>query len=47
VTLTEPVDLTGMVDLHVHSGPDVRPRYADDLSVAAEAADANMRAILL
>jgi hypothetical protein len=41
------IDLDGLVDLHVHSAPDVRPRYADDLQVAREAAAAGMRAILL
>jgi pyruvate formate lyase activating enzyme len=36
------VDLTGLVDMHVHSGPDVRPRKLDDLAVAREAKAAGL-----
>jgi hypothetical protein len=43
----EAVDLTGTVDLHVHSSPDVKPRYADDLTIVREARTAGMRAVLL
>lgn len=39
--------LAGAIDLHLHGSPDVRPRYADDLTLAREAAAAGMRAILL
>lgn len=46
-TSAQEVSLAGLVDLHVHSSPDVRPRYGDDLQVAQDAADAGMRAILL
>jgi hypothetical protein len=41
------IDLTGVVDLHVHSAPDVYPRSADDLEVARIAESAGMRALLL
>jgi len=41
------IDLTGAIDLHVHSAPDVYPRSLDDLEVVRAAADAGMRAILL
>ena len=40
-------DLSGVVDLHVHSSPDIRPRYGDDLAVAREAAEAGMAAVLI
>lgn len=41
------IDLTGAIDLHVHSAPDVYPRLLDDLEVVQAAEDAGMRAILL
>ena len=41
------VDLSGFVDLHVHAGPDVRPRRLDDLEVARQAAEAGMAGCLL
>ena len=39
--------LVGVVDLHVHSSPDTRPRYGDDLTVAREAAEVGMAAVLI
>ena len=39
--------LTGAIDLHVHSAPDVDARVADDQEVAAAYAEAGARAILL
>lgn len=41
------IDLSGAVDLHVHSAPDVYPRSLDDLEVARAAEAAGMAAILL
>ncbi len=41
------VDLSGLIDMHVHSAPDTRPRYGDDIDLARAAAQAGMRAILL
>ncbi len=41
------IDLTGVVDLHLHSAPDVRPRLQDDFAVARAAAARGMRAIVL
>ena len=41
------INLEGVIDLHVHTAPDVRPRRLDDLALAREAAAAGMRAILL
>jgi hypothetical protein len=40
------VDLTGVIDLHVHAGPDVRPRKTDALELARAAQAAGMRALL-
>lgn len=42
-----PYDLTGLIDMHLHTAPDARPRYADDLDTAQMAAEAGMRAILI
>jgi hypothetical protein len=41
------LDITGAVDLHVHSSPDVYPRVLDDLALAQRAEAAGMRALLL
>lgn len=41
------VSLDGVVDLHVHAGPDSRPRSVDDIEAARLAAAAGLRAILL
>ena len=41
------ISLDGVVDLHVHAGPDSRPRSVDDVEAARLAADAGLRAILL
>lgn len=40
-------NLAGLIDLHIHSAPDVRARLLDDAAVARQAADAGMRAIVL
>src|SRR3990172_4538928 len=40
-------DLTGVIDLHVHAGPDVRPRKLDAVALARAAKGAGMRALLL
>ncbi len=41
------MDLTGAVDMHVHTAPDAYPRSVDDHELVREAADAGMRALLL
>ena len=41
------IDVDGVVDLHVHAGPDSRPRSVDDIEAARAARDAGFRAILL
>lgn len=41
------VDLTGLVDLHIHAAPDVSPRWGDDVEVARAAEAAGLRAIVL
>jgi Family of unknown function (DUF6282) len=43
----EEIDLSGMIDLHLHSAPDIRPRKLDDFGVVREAAARGMRAIML
>jgi hypothetical protein len=40
------VDLDGAIDLHVHFGPDVRPRKTTLVELARAAADAGMRALM-
>jgi hypothetical protein len=45
--LAADVSLSGLVDMHVHSAPDLEPRFADDVDTVREAADAGMRAVLL
>lgn len=39
--------LEGLIDLHIHTAPDVVPRALDDLAAARAAAQAGMRAIVL
>jgi Family of unknown function (DUF6282) len=41
------VDLTGIVDLHLHSAPDTRPRVYDDIELARVCREAGLRAILI
>jgi len=41
------VDLSGTIDMHIHSAPDVRPRKMDDLEMARQAAARGMSAIVL
>lgn len=40
-------DLSGLIDMHIHSGPDSRPRYCDDVQAAREAKAAGLQAILI
>ena len=41
------MDLRGVIELHVHAGPDVRPRKMDALTLVRTARAAGMRALLL
>src|SRR5687768_9529919 len=41
------VDLSGVIDLHIHTAPDLRPRKLDDVGVARAAAARGMRAVLI
>ena len=41
------IDLSGLIDLHMHTAPDVTQRSCDDLQAARLARDAGMRAILI
>jgi hypothetical protein len=43
----DPYDLTGLIDTHIHTAPDVMPRSVDDLQAARDARAAGMRAILI
>ncbi|MBI4318312.1 MAG: hypothetical protein HY675_07470 [Chloroflexi bacterium] len=38
--------LTGTIDLHIHSGPDVIPRIGTSIDIARAAANAGMRAVV-
>jgi hypothetical protein len=40
------IDLTGLIDTHIHTAPDVRPRVIDDIEASRQAAEAGMRAIV-
>jgi hypothetical protein len=40
-------DLSGIIDMHIHTQPDVQPRQLDDIQAARQAKDAGMRAILI
>lgn len=39
--------LSGAIDFHVHSAPDITPRSVDDFELAKKAADRGMKAIVL
>lgn len=39
--------LTGVIDIHIHTSPDVRERRLDDLALAAEAKRVGARAIVI
>ena len=41
------VDLSGAIDLHIHSNPSLFTRVGSDLDIARHAADNNLTAILL
>jgi len=41
------VDLSGFIDMHVHSAPDVRPRSLDDVEVARGAVAAGLAGVLI
>lgn len=41
------VDLLGIIDLHVHSAPDVKPRSHDDFQLAEQAVRLGARAIVI
>ncbi|MCR8633067.1 DUF6282 family protein [Paenibacillus radicis (ex Xue et al. 2023)] len=41
------VDLNGIIDLHVHSAPDVKPRSHDDFQLAEQAVKLGARALVI
>lgn len=46
-TSVSEIDVGGLIDMHVHSAPDIRPRFADDIETARRAARAGLRAVLI
>jgi hypothetical protein len=40
-------DLTDLIDMHIHSAPDVQPRYANDMEIAVQAKQAGMSGVLI
>lgn len=40
-------NLSGMIDMHIHTQPDIQSRLLDDIQAAREAKNAHMRAILI
>lgn len=40
------IDLRDLIDMHIHTGPDVRPRRLNDVEAARQAAEAGMRALV-
>ncbi|MBN1317018.1 MAG: hypothetical protein JXA42_16170 [Anaerolineales bacterium] len=40
-------DLTGLIDIHIHTAPDRIPRLVDDIQAASQAAEAGMKAIMI
>jgi hypothetical protein len=44
---TRETDITGLIDAHIHSAPDVTPRALDDIEAARQAQAAGLRAIVL
>jgi hypothetical protein len=44
---TDDLDLSGTIDVHVHTAPDLLPRTVDDVGLARAAAAAGMAAVLL
>ena len=45
--LSTDFDLSGLIDMHIHTAPDIKPRYCNDIQAAGEAKAAGMQAILL
>lgn len=43
----EEFSLKGVIDMHIHGGPDIFPRFADDEEIAIAARSAGMEAILI
>ncbi|MGI5835761.1 MAG: DUF6282 family protein [Chloroflexota bacterium] len=41
------IDLSDLIDLHLHAAPDILERWGDDIDVTRAATDAGLRAVLL
>ncbi|ADP77500.1 conserved hypothetical protein [Methanothermus fervidus DSM 2088] len=44
---TSEIKLEGMIDTHVHTKPDIKPRLKDDISVAKDAKKEKMKALVI
>lgn len=40
-------NLDGLIDIHIHTAPDIKPRICNDLELAKLASDANMSALVI
>jgi hypothetical protein len=47
LTSADAIDLTGAIDIHIHTAPDLRPRKLDALEAGRQAHARGMRAIVL
>lgn len=41
------MNLSGVIDMHIHTGPDIRQRRLDDIELAQEAARIGVRAVVI
>jgi hypothetical protein len=41
------MNVAGVIDMHIHTGPDIRPRRLDDIDLAREAARLGVRAVVI
>ncbi|MDK2875005.1 MAG: hypothetical protein PWP13_881, partial [Methanothermobacter sp.] len=46
-SLSEDIELSGLVDTHVHTAPDVKERIMNDLELAHAALDEGMEAVVI
>lgn len=43
----KPNNLKGLIDIHIHTSPDIKPRICNDFEIARLASEANMSAIVI
>lgn len=46
-SMNKDIVLDGLIDMHIHTAPDIKPRFADDIDITRAAKQAGMRAILI